>query len=466
MPPRGGGIETTTKTNADAIQQNLKRNGVPSTLEKKQNGNWVINYILSFKQLVFAEKLVTNLKNDQKVDAKDMKMDDSIAAKVVDIDLKLAMKQTPNVKFSYIDNKISPEKGLKKLQKYKIQDLDKMDDFFEKVDPIQSSRCCNPDDDAKQLISDHDDEIEKWWFQQTEQLKHNIEVQFTNSEEEYELVGINLLYNSKHATKYLQFKGYENSVLMFHGARQEDMGSIFKTGFRFSSKSIGSLYGKGHYFTPQALHAIRYLYTCKGYSNQEQFALIAAFVNPGKIKTVKGKEYRNQPIAKGYDSHYAQVTDGTCANDGIGHPVYPNYKGDVMEEYAIKEPMRILPRFYITLKRLRKVFIWRDKNIANQFNGCVLKELRQSRAIYGVTTTQTAIDLIKKKQRRNKVYVITNGAHDGEGFVRKVRNSLKFNSDILVFCNAVDWHSKWANKFQKIQVKSGRKHIMAFVANH
>eukprot|EP01083_Nonionella_stella_P011910 33786_1 len=166
-----------------------------------------------------------------------------------------------------------------------------MDDFFEKLEPIQLSRCCDPDDDAKQLISDHDDEIEKWWFQQTEQLKHNIEVQFTNSEEEYELVGINLLYNSKHATKYLQFKGYENSVLMFHGARQEDMGSIFKTGFRFSSKSIGSLYGKGHYFTPQALHAIRYLYTCKGYSNQEQFALIAAFVNPGKIKTVKGKEY-------------------------------------------------------------------------------------------------------------------------------------------------------------------------------
>eukprot|EP01084_Bolivina_argentea_P276217 471275_1 len=150
MPPRGGGIETTTKSNAQAIQSNLKQNGISSTLEKKRNGNWIINYVLSFTQLVSASKIVTNLKTDKNVNDKDMKMDDSIAARVVDIDLKLAMQQAPNVKFSYIDNKIRPEKGLEKLDEYKVKDLDKMNDFFERVDP------------SKMNISDNNEKLDDY----------------------------------------------------------------------------------------------------------------------------------------------------------------------------------------------------------------------------------------------------------------------------------------------------------------
>merc|ERR1712157_553527 len=87
-------------------------------------------------------------------------------------------------------------------------------------------------------------------------------------------------------------------------------------------------------------------------------------------------------------------------------------------------------------------------------------------AIYGVTTTENALQLIKKKMTQNKVFVITNGADDGQGFVSKVRKNLGLKTAILVFCGAVDWHSKWAAQFENVQVKSGKQHIVDFIQKH
>mmetsp|Transcript_59874 Transcript_59874/g.98828 ORF Transcript_59874/g.98828 Transcript_59874/m.98828 type:complete len:471 (+) Transcript_59874:91-1503(+) len=467
MPPRGGAAETSSKSDAAAIQQNLRKQGIASTLEKKKNGNFIIRYILSFAQLVNAGKIEKSIVSDPQVkDPQDIKMDDTIAARIVDTDLKLAMQQVPTVKFSYIDNEVAPEIGIEKFEDYKVNDIDTMDDFFGLAQPDSMRPDAGVGDADLKEQFDGSGHVEKVWFQQTRDLKHNIEVQFTDCEDEYELIAINLLYNSKHVTKFIQHAGFKDAILMFHGARQEDMGSIFQTGFRLCpNKSIGSFYGKGHYFTPQALHAIRYLKLCKGYNAQKQFTLIAAFVNPGKKRTIRGFEARNQPISDAYDSHYVNVTDGMNSDLGLPFHLQSDYAGDVMEEYAIKDKTRILPRFYITLRKCERIFIWRDKNIANQFNGALLKDLKERTTIYGVTETHVAINLIKKKMKKNKVFVITNGAHDGDVFVDQVRNTCKLDTDILVFCNAVDWHSKWAKLFANVDVKCGKKHILEFIAN-
>merc|ERR1712087_471256 len=49
------------------------------------------------------------------------------------------------------------------------------------------------------------------------------------------------------------------------------------------------------------------------------------------------------------------------------------------------------------LAKVDTVFIWRDKRIGNKFNGALRKEIKSNQAIYGVTTTEMALQLIKKK---------------------------------------------------------------------
>merc|ERR1712087_103344 len=122
-------------------------------------------------------------------------------------------------------------------------------------------------------------------------LRHHLEVQFADFEDEYELIGINLLYNSAKAVRFMQHEDLINSKLMFHGCTEKSMGSIFQQGFRTSrGRSIGKLYGQGHYVPPQVIHAIRYLHQLKDRKTKGSptITLIAAWVNPGKAKTLNG----------------------------------------------------------------------------------------------------------------------------------------------------------------------------------
>ena len=78
------------------------------------------------------------------------------------------------------------------------------------------------------------------------------------------------------------------------------------------------------------MHAIRYLELCHDYKKYssgqlKNYTLIAAFVNPGKVKEVSSLTYRNKDIANGYDSHHVKVTDGRSGT--LGHPISSGYKG-------------------------------------------------------------------------------------------------------------------------------------------
>jgi len=63
------------------------------------------------------------------------------------------------------------------------------------------------------------------------------------------------------------------------------------------------------------------------------------------------------------------------------------------------------------------------------------------------------LELIKCKQynKENKINIITNGGNNGEEFVREVREILKCNGSVLVFC-CDEEHSKWTKKFDDVKI--------------
>eukprot|EP01084_Bolivina_argentea_P277389 473546_1 len=475
MPPRPAVLVFVANDEANAvnIKEQLENKGQKATITI-QDGKIKVECIINFKDLEANKNLANDIKNDENIDC-DVEYNFSDA--VVNLDVNIAKLQASNIKFSYISDTFGTKVGSNEITELKNEN-ENIEQYFEM---IEQNKICpninNTDEKQSQIIDNYngDDEVAKWFYTQTATLKDTIERQFMGYPDDYELKAVNLLFNPKHAIKFMSYKDCTQAKLMFHGTSLKAFKSIFENGFilqKLNEKgNIGKLYGDGHYFTPQALHAIRYLTQCKDvikyYDRKlDSFTLIAAFVNAGKVKEVRGTEYRNKPIEKGYDSHHVKVTDGIHSRY-IGAPIYKGYYGDVMDEYAIKESERILPRFYITIQLVTHIFVWRDKKINNYFNGGLLKEFQEKYdgKMYGVTDTEIALKIIEIKMSQNKVFVITNGGDDGEAFVKTVREKLKLKTPILVFCSAVDWHKKWASKYDNVIVQSGKNNIVEYIKN-
>lgn len=346
---------------------------------------------------------------------------------------------------------------------------------------------CEIKEEGKQNLnvnaSPKNSEAEEWWIDQTRDLIETFNEQMTCSQDEYKLMRIDLLFNRNCTNRFMKLHDnvfdLKNVKIMFHGAKT--LQSMFEQGFLLSKKgSIGKLYGNGHYLTTQAIHAIRYLKWCKTSPQGNEYnkpghtlKILGALVNPGKIKVISDTTYCDKEIGDNYDSHFVKVSDGVFKpwKYGLGHPIDRDgrYKGFKMEEYAIKDSNRILPRFFMTVKHTNHIFIWRDKNTNNEFNSSVKKEVeKMDGKLYGATDSNTALAIgtIKLKNQANIVHFITNGAYDGKGFVEKIRTDLCLQTDILVFCGAVKWHSKWAKLFKNVYVKHGRQSILEFYKTH
>lgn len=109
MPPRGGGISVCDQESAEYVQGILAEKGIKSTITQRADGTYVIDYILSFSQLLDCD-FMRDMKNSGKIDMSKVTVDETITARIVDMDMRLALEQAPHVKFSYIENKIRPEK--------------------------------------------------------------------------------------------------------------------------------------------------------------------------------------------------------------------------------------------------------------------------------------------------------------------------------------------------------------------
>ena len=77
------------------------------------------------------------------------------------------------------------------------------------------------------------------------------------------------------------------------------------------------------------------------------------------------------------------------------------------------------------------------------------------------------MQVINDRMGKSDIYVITNGGDDGDKFLRQVREK-GIKTDACVFCGAVDWHKKWAEKLDqqfncKTTVTGGSSEVTKFV---
>jgi hypothetical protein len=112
--------------------------------------------------------------------------------------------------------------------------------------------------------------------------------------------------------------------------------------------------------------------------------------------------------------------------------------------------------------------IWRDAKITNESNSSLFEEMKQRYGfnIYGSQTSIEALDILKFKliNERMKCVVVTNGADDGEGFVRQCR-AMESSLPITVYCKNKTYHQQWAATLSrpKIKVTSSPGKVFDFI---
>jgi len=260
-----------------------------------------------------------------------------------------------------------------------------------------------------------------------------------------------------------------NEKILFHGTRGDGgYNGILENGFltkeQLANLNIQTLdsgwYGKGFYFSSFPEYCLNNLYT-QEVNNLR--LLIVCFVKTGNIKEINVR-MDGQILTNNIDTHYVKV--------GIsGQPATLN---DVnkYDEWVVKmtenDSKRILPRFISVVKCVQKALIWRDLKIDNSENSEVLSMLKKKGPfnVYGVKTSELGLELIRRKKNDQlKLYIITNGAENGEQYCWDIRN-LGINTPMLVFCRAVEYHRTWANTIGNITVTGSSQEVYQFVENY
>eukprot|EP01084_Bolivina_argentea_P167747 291061_1 len=200
---------------------------------------------------------------------------------------------------------------------------------------------------------------EQWILNQSKVLKSKLDDTLKKLNGQYIVSAICILDNDEALNKFIQHPCLHQSKLLFHGTYLDALGSIYKTGLNHGG---GAVYGHGSYLTSSPLHSINYMICYKsGKSKTSEYTLIAAYVNCGSIKQIYDTSYVGKKIENKYDSHYIASVASVADKKHLGYPLKlikqrynTDYRGHTANEYAIKDKSRILPRFYITLKKVKK----------------------------------------------------------------------------------------------------------------
>ena len=320
---------------------------------------------------------------------------------------------------------------------------------------LEMTSAVKPDAEMTSLSSG-----EKWLLNKAEKLREGIIESLQGCSQEFEISAICALDNPAALEQFIQFDDWQQSKLLFHGTMLENLTSIFQGGFcdEFISGNTGNYgwYGKGHYFTSFPAYALAYI---RENAVAEQYTLIVAYVNLGKSKTIYDRSYEGKYIAVPYQSHYAKVKN--C--HAIPKQQWDTVTGDVYDEYVVRTGKRVLPRFYVTLSVKKKVLVWRAAKLSNAENSGVLDYLRRSYVVYGATTSEDALQIIKKKKSKSKVYVVTNGADQSELFIQKIRYDLKVPHPIFIFSVT---RASWAHVYDKYADVDYKSELLDFVKQH
>ena len=247
--------------------------------------------------------------------------------------------------------------------------------------------------------------------------------------------------------------------LLFHGTKLTNLDSISNQGF--SMKYFGATdpgyFGKGVYLTPLPEYSAAYFKRTFGepdcYTDPVRVGLSCTLL--GCITIVgctKQITYRTKEVQG--DSHWVWVNDrGNVATN----------KADYFaQEYVIKDPKRVYPRFRITLRRVDKELIWFDKNITTAENQRYIATLKvETRiSVYATDDRYKALNALKKKKEDIEYRLVTSGS-EGEELVTLCRQA-DIYCRIMVFCRNTEYHRGWVRKFSNIQMTDEKDQFMSF----
>ncbi|CAF4081595.1 unnamed protein product [Rotaria sp. Silwood1] len=130
-----------------------------------------------------------------------------------------------------------------------------------------------------------------------------------------------------------------------------------------------------------------------------------------------------------------------------------------------------MPLYIVGLLNVSCFVIWRDAKLTNEANVSMFEDMKQRYAfnIYGTQTSIEALNILNIKLMNNdhmKCVVVTNGADDGEDFVKQCR-SIRSSLPIVVFCKNKTYHQQWSTKLPnpKINVTSSPEEVFDFITN-
>ena len=302
-----------------------------------------------------------------------------------------------------------------------------------------------------------------WNFmiEKSRQITASILQSIQSCSDEYIIDHASLIYNEQLYDEYEQLSVNKNEKILFHGTSIDNFNGIFQENFKYDSvakRTDSGWYGQGIYFSSSPKKALNYAKPSLNISY-----LICSLVSLGKMLTVGDKQYKGKPMHPDYDSHYVPIRiDGEPVSQG---------ELPVFEEFVIKRSDQIMPLYIIGMLKVSCFVIWRDAKITNEVNSSLFEEMKQQYAfnIYGTQTSIEAVNILKLKldsEAIMKCAVVTNGADDGEGFVRQCRQ-IRSSLPVIVYCKNKTYHQKWAATLPKpeINVTCSPEEVFNFITN-
>ena len=261
-------------------------------------------------------------------------------------------------------------------------------------------------------------------------------------------------------------KSSPRPFLLFHGTKSSNHNSIFNNGFSLSSEHYGvtdeGYIGKGVYLSSLPEYCAAYIKDTAGirrYNYREPVELgvtckiLGCLALVGRTRQLHQKDYGTE-IEGTLESRWAWMR-----SDGNVTTLAAEF---FAQEFVIKTPACVYPRFRVSLTRVNKELVWFDSNIDNKENSSYLATLRcqSSISVYATGRSQKALNALEKKKVGTEYRLVTAG-HGGENLVRDVR-SAGIHCHVLVFCRSVDYHKQWAKKFSNVQVTASQAEFMRF----
>jgi len=276
---------------------------------------------------------------------------------------------------------------------------------------------------------------------------------------EYVIDHASIIYNEQTYDQYENLTNIDkNEKILFHGTNIINFDGIFEKNFQYTAgakRTDGGWYGQGIYFSNSPKKALNY-----AKSNSKISYLICSLVRLGKTLTVTDMRFKGKPMHPDYDSHYIPIRiDGDPVSEG---------EKPIFEEFVIKKSEQIMPLYIVGLLKVDCFVIWRDAKITNEWNSNLFEAMKQRYAfnIYGTQTSVEALDILNVKLTNEsmKCVVVTNGADDGEGFVRQCR-AIQSSLPITVYCKNKTYHQQWAASLPtpKINVTSSPEEVFDFI---